>query len=65
VYSNNHGTQQIKLYCVLFQFDHRVFGIRLGTVIYASLVVVGQIMFALGGVFDTFWLMVMGRFVFG
>lgn len=43
----------------------RVFGIRLGTIIYASLVVVGQIVFALGGVFDAFWLMVVGRFVFG
>ncbi|PSN30823.1 Major facilitator superfamily domain-containing protein 1 [Blattella germanica] len=42
-----------------------VFGIRLGTIIYATLVVIGQIIFALGGIFDTFWLMVLGRFVFG
>jgi hypothetical protein len=57
--------QQVKLYCILFQFHCRVFGIRLGTIIFASLVVVGQIVFALGGLFDTFWLMVVGRFVFG
>jgi hypothetical protein len=50
---------------VLFLFYCRVFGIRLGTIIYVSLVVVGQIIFALGGVFNTFWLMVVGRFVFG
>lgn len=43
----------------------RVFGIRLGTIICATLLVVGQILFALGGIFNTFWLMVVGRFVFG
>ncbi|KAG8237883.1 hypothetical protein J437_LFUL017174, partial [Ladona fulva] len=43
----------------------RVFGIRFGTVIYATLVVIGAVIFALGGIFDAFWLMVMGRFVFG
>lgn len=43
----------------------RVFGIRLGTVIYATFVLIGQLIFALGGVMDAFWLMVVGRFVFG
>ncbi|XP_059481989.1 major facilitator superfamily domain-containing protein 1-like [Neocloeon triangulifer] len=43
----------------------RVFGIRLGTVIYSFLVVIGQLVFALGGVLDKFWLMVVGRFIFG
>nr|CAD7398538.1 unnamed protein product [Timema cristinae] len=43
----------------------RVFGIRLGTVIYATIVVIGQLIFALGGYLNTFWLMVMGRFIFG
>lgn len=43
----------------------RVFGIRLGTVIYAALVVFGQLLFALGGVVNAFWLMEVGRFVFG
>ncbi|CAB3386415.1 Hypothetical predicted protein [Cloeon dipterum] len=43
----------------------RVFGIRLGTVIYAFLVVVGQLVFALGGYLGKFWLMVVGRFIFG
>jgi len=42
-----------------------VFGIRLGTIIFATLLVVGQILFALGGIFNAFWLMVVGRFVFG
>jgi len=46
-------------------FYCRVFGIRLGTIICATLLVVGQILFALGGIFNTFWLMVVGRFVFG
>ncbi|KAF4526046.1 hypothetical protein B566_EDAN000840 [Ephemera danica] len=43
----------------------RVFGIRLGTVIYALLVVLGQIVFAMGGLVNAFWLMVVGRFIFG
>ncbi|XP_067006714.2 lysosomal dipeptide transporter MFSD1 [Anabrus simplex] len=43
----------------------RVFGIRLGTVIYATFVLIGQLVFALGGVLDAFWLMVFGRFIFG
>ncbi|XP_071453924.1 lysosomal dipeptide transporter MFSD1-like [Hetaerina americana] len=43
----------------------RVFGIRLGTVIYATLVFIGAVIFALGGIFDAFWLMVVGRFIFG
>lgn len=65
VYSNNHSMQGEMFDSVLFLFYCRVFGIRLGTIIYVSLVVVGQIIFALGGVFNTFWLMVVGRFVFG
>lgn len=43
----------------------RVFGIRLGTCIYATLVVIGQLIFAFGGILNAFWLMVIGRFVFG
>ncbi|KAK6622972.1 hypothetical protein RUM43_008824 [Polyplax serrata] len=42
-----------------------VFGLQWGTIIYAVLVVLGQLVFALGGVFDAFWLMVVGRFIFG
>ncbi|KAM3874916.1 lysosomal dipeptide transporter MFSD1 isoform 2-T2 [Diretmus argenteus] len=43
----------------------RVFGIRLGTVIFSLFVCVGQIIFATGALVDHFWLMEVGRFVFG
>lgn len=43
----------------------RVFGIRLGTIIYMFILMVGQLIFAIGGLIDTFWLMVLGRFIFG
>ncbi|KAK6478695.1 major facilitator superfamily domain-containing protein 1 isoform X1 [Huso huso] len=43
----------------------RVFGIRLGTVIFSLFVCVGQVIFAAGAFFGAFWLMELGRFVFG
>ncbi|NXY10382.1 MFSD1 protein, partial [Pteruthius melanotis] len=43
----------------------RVFGIRLGTIIFSVFVCVGQVVFALGALFNTFWLMEVGRFIFG
>ncbi|XP_074887403.1 lysosomal dipeptide transporter MFSD1 isoform X5 [Buteo buteo] len=43
----------------------RVFGIRLGTIIFSIFVCVGQVIFALGALLNTFWLMDLGRFVFG
>ncbi|KAL1777729.1 major facilitator superfamily domain-containing protein 1 isoform X1 [Sigmodon hispidus] len=43
----------------------RIFGIRWGTVIFSCFVYVGQVIFALGGIFNAFWLMELGRFVFG
>ncbi|XP_012693884.2 major facilitator superfamily domain-containing protein 1 [Clupea harengus] len=43
----------------------RVFGIRLGTIIFATFVLVGQIIFAGGALAGRFWLMEVGRFVFG
>lgn len=43
----------------------RVFGIRLGTIIYMFILMVGQLIFAIGALIDAFWLMVMGRFIFG
>ncbi|KYB27225.1 major facilitator superfamily domain-containing protein 1 [Tribolium castaneum] len=43
----------------------RVFGIRLGTNIYSGLTLLGQIIFASGALFDVFWIMIMGRFIFG
>lgn len=41
------------------------FGIRLGTVIFALFVLVGQLVFATGALIDKFWLMQAGRFIFG
>ncbi|KAM8817487.1 lysosomal dipeptide transporter MFSD1 [Rhynchonycteris naso] len=43
----------------------RVFGIRWGTLIFSCFVCIGQVIFALGGIFNAFWLMEFGRFVFG
>ena len=42
----------------------RWFGIRIGTFIFCALVCTGQLIFALGGFLDTFWVMVVGRFIF-
>ncbi|XP_066456533.1 major facilitator superfamily domain-containing protein 1 isoform X2 [Eleutherodactylus coqui] len=43
----------------------RVFGIRLGTIIFSLFVCVGQVIFAAGALFNAFWLMEAGRLVFG
>ncbi|KAM3929935.1 lysosomal dipeptide transporter MFSD1 isoform 2-T2 [Leptodactylus fuscus] len=43
----------------------RVFGIRLGTVIFSLFVCAGQVVFATGALFNAFWLMEAGRLVFG
>uniref|UniRef100_A0A1L8DE70 Lysosomal dipeptide transporter MFSD1 n=2 Tax=Nyssomyia neivai TaxID=330878 RepID=A0A1L8DE70_9DIPT len=43
----------------------RVFGIRFGTIIYMFILLVGQLIFAMGAVLNLFWLMIVGRFVFG
>ncbi|XP_061829000.1 lysosomal dipeptide transporter MFSD1 isoform X2 [Nerophis lumbriciformis] len=43
----------------------RVFGIRLGTIIFSLFVCVGQIIFATGALLNLFWLMEIGRFIFG
>ncbi|KAJ3590835.1 hypothetical protein NHX12_008783, partial [Muraenolepis orangiensis] len=43
----------------------RVFGIRLGTIIFSVFVCVGQLIFAAGALCNRFWLMEVGRFVFG
>lgn len=42
-----------------------VFGIRLGTIIYMGLTLIGQLIFATGAMINAFWLMLLGRFVFG
>ncbi|XP_055022552.1 major facilitator superfamily domain-containing protein 1 isoform X2 [Boleophthalmus pectinirostris] len=43
----------------------RVFGIRLGTILFSLFVFGGQIIFAIGGLVKQFWLMEAGRFIFG
>jgi len=42
-----------------------VFGIRLGTMLFAFIIILGQIIFAFGGFLDRLWVMEVGRFVFG
>ncbi|XP_043680857.1 major facilitator superfamily domain-containing protein 1-like isoform X2 [Vespula pensylvanica] len=42
-----------------------VFGVRLGTIIYMGLTLIGQLIFATGATINAFWLMMIGRFVFG
>ncbi|XP_076244875.1 lysosomal dipeptide transporter MFSD1 isoform X2 [Calliopsis andreniformis] len=42
-----------------------IFGICFGTILYMGLTLVGQIIFATGAIVNTFWLMMLGRFVFG
>lgn len=43
----------------------RVFGIRLGAVIFSFIILLGQLVFALGATVNKFWLMEVGRFIFG
>ncbi|XP_074536321.1 lysosomal dipeptide transporter MFSD1 isoform X2 [Halichoeres trimaculatus] len=43
----------------------RVFGIRLGTIIFSLFVCAGQVVFATGALVNQFWLMELGRFIFG
>ena len=43
----------------------RVLGIKIGTFIFSTLVCLGQLVFALGGFFGSFYAMATGRFIFG
>uniref|UniRef100_A0A669F9I1 Lysosomal dipeptide transporter MFSD1 n=1 Tax=Oreochromis niloticus TaxID=8128 RepID=A0A669F9I1_ORENI len=43
----------------------RVFGVRLGTIIFSLFVCAGQVVFAAGAWTNHFWLMEAGRFIFG
>jgi MFS family permease len=43
----------------------RVFGIRLGTIIYMFILMIGQIVFAFGTTMNAFYIMLLGRFIFG
>lgn len=42
-----------------------VFGIRIGTVIFAVFIILGQLLFAIGALMGNFGMMQMGRFTFG
>lgn len=56
---------QILLKYLLILKFYRVFGIRLGTNLYMLLTLLGQVIFASGAVFNLFWFMLIGRFIFG
>lgn len=43
----------------------RVFGIRIGALVFGGMVFVGQIIFAIGALKNKIWLMDAGRFIFG
>ncbi|XP_053404412.1 major facilitator superfamily domain-containing protein 1-like isoform X2 [Mercenaria mercenaria] len=43
----------------------RVFGVRVGAVIFSLFVTAGQIVFATGALVNKYWLMCVGRFIFG
>lgn len=43
----------------------RVFGIRMGTLIFSTIVTMGQFVYAFGAIIDAFWVMQLGRFIFG
>ncbi|CAB4053954.1 Major facilitator superfamily domain-containing protein 1 [Lepeophtheirus salmonis] len=42
-----------------------VVGLRVGSVLFAGFVLLGQLIFAAGGYLELYWLMLVGRFVFG
>lgn len=43
----------------------RVFGVRLGTIIYMFILMIGQLVFAFGATVNGFYIMLLGRFIFG
>lgn len=43
----------------------RVFGIRMGTLIFSTIVTIGHFVFAFGALINEFWTMQLGRFIFG
>lgn len=42
-----------------------VFGIRFGTILYMFILMIGQLIVAFGAILDAFWMMILGRFIFG
>lgn len=43
----------------------RVFGIRLGTIVFSTILTLGQLVFAAGAFFDSYLILILGRFLFG
>ncbi|KAL5004333.1 hypothetical protein ScPMuIL_017789 [Solemya velum] len=43
----------------------KVFGVRLGAIIFSTFVTAGQVVFATGAMINAVWLMDLGRFIFG
>ena len=43
----------------------RVFGLRLGLLLFVTIACIGQLLVAMGGFISQFWLMAVGRFVYG
>ena len=43
----------------------KVFGIRWGAIIFSFIILVGQLLVALGAFVNAFWIMCLGRFIFG
>lgn len=46
-------------------FIDRFFGIRMGTIIYLGVLLIGQLIFAAGGLLELYSLLICGRFIFG
>jgi len=46
-------------------FIDRIFGIRLGAILFSAIIMIGQFIVATGAFANVFWLMAVGRFVFG
>jgi len=43
----------------------KLLGVRKGTIVFASLILLGQLVLSLGGFEKSLWVMVLGRFIFG
>lgn len=43
----------------------RILGIRMGAIVFAGFILLGQIVFAGGALINQYWVMILGRFIFG
>lgn len=43
----------------------RVLGIRFGAILFSGFILLGQVVFAGGALLNSFWVMILGRFIFG